>query len=110
MCVLLFLFSVPAMDDELVTETPLSILPEAIPKNTDMLPSCGKMSAGVGGDQRTGRCVHVFLCVYTCYMRKSVPQQCSLSVYFHFWYAHCQTNVLIDLLYCTVTNFICYSN
>ena len=64
MCVLLFLFSVPVMDDELVTETPLSILPETVSKNTDMLPSCGKMSAGVDGDQRTGRCVHVFLCVY----------------------------------------------
>ena len=58
------LFSVPAMDDDkLVTETIL--------KNTDMLPSDEKMNGGVDGE-RKGRCVSV--CVYTCYMHKSVPQ------------------------------------
>ena len=52
------------MDDELVTETSLSLLPEAISKNTDMLPSDEKMNGGVDGD-RKGRCVQVFDCVHT---------------------------------------------
>ena len=62
MCVLLFLFSVPAMDDELVTETSLSRLPEAISKNTDVLPNGEKMNGGVDGE-RKGRCVCVCVCL-----------------------------------------------
>ena len=66
-CVLLIvlLSGVPAIDEELVTETSLSLLPEEILKKTDMLPSSGKMNGAVDGD-RNGRCVHVFDCVHTC--------------------------------------------
>ena len=65
------------MDDELVTETSLSRLPEAISKNTDVLPNGEKMNGGVDGE-RKGRCVCVSVCVHTCYMHKSCS---SLVVY-----------------------------
>ena len=68
MCVLLFLFSVPAKDDELVTETSLSLLPEAISKNTNVLPSGEKMNGGVDGE-RKGRCVCVCLCAHMLYAK-----------------------------------------
>ena len=63
MCVLLILFlsSVPVIDEELVTETSLSLLPEKILKNTDMLPSSGKMNGGVDGD-RKGVCMCLTVC------------------------------------------------
>ena len=60
MCVLLILFlsGVPVIDEELDTETSL---PEETSKNTDMLPSSGKMNGGVDGD-RKGVCMCLTVC------------------------------------------------
>ena len=63
MCVLLILFlsSVPAIDEELVTETSLSLLPEEISKNTDVAEQC--MEIKLTETRKEGVCM--CLTVYT---------------------------------------------
>ena len=52
-------------------------------------------------------CVCLSVCTHAIRTNHAVPQQCSLSVYFHCWYVHCQPKNIQHTHTCTQT-CVCY--